>query len=51
MLKQLTLLGYFTSEIGCTKALRYVETPGGFNGNVPYKKGDKAWFIAPSHSV
>ncbi len=51
MLKQLTLLGYFTSEIGCTKALRYVETPGGFNGNVPYKKGDKAWFVAPSHSV
>jgi hypothetical protein len=51
MMKQLTLLGYFTSEIGCTKALRYVETPGGFNGNVPYKKGDKAWFVAPSHSV
>jgi hypothetical protein len=51
MLKQLTLLGYFTSEIGCTKALRYVETPGGFNGDVPYKKGDKAWFTAPSHSV
>jgi hypothetical protein len=51
MMKQLTLLGYFTSEIGCTKALRYVETPGGFNGDVPYKKGDKAWFSAPSHSV
>jgi hypothetical protein len=51
MLKQLTLLGYFTSEIGCTKALRYVETPGGFDGDVPYGKGDKAWFVAPSHSV
>jgi len=43
MLKQLTLLGYFTSEIGCTKALRYVEVPGHFDGNLPYKKGDKAW--------
>ena len=28
MMKQLTLLGYFTSEIGCTQARRYVETPG-----------------------
>jgi Gluconate 2-dehydrogenase subunit 3 len=43
MLKQLTLLGYFTSEIGCTQALRYVETPGAFHGDVPYRKGEKAW--------
>lgn len=45
MLKQLTLWGYFTSEPGATKALRYVETPGRYDGNVPYKKGDKAWAI------
>lgn len=43
MMKQITLLGYFTSEIGCTKALRYIETPGHYDGDVPYKKGDKAW--------
>jgi hypothetical protein len=43
MLKELTLLGYFTSEIGCTQARRYVETPGKFEGCVPYAKGDKAW--------
>jgi hypothetical protein len=43
MIKQMTLLGYFTSEIGCTKALRYVEVPGRYDGNLPYKKGDKAW--------
>ncbi|MBB6270658.1 NAD-specific glutamate dehydrogenase [Pedobacter cryoconitis] len=43
MMKQLTLLGYFTSEIGCTKALRYIAVPGRFQGTVPYKKGDKAW--------
>ena len=30
MIKELTLLGYFTSEIGCTQAMRYVETPGRF---------------------
>ncbi|HEY0897478.1 MAG TPA: gluconate 2-dehydrogenase subunit 3 family protein [Sphingobacteriaceae bacterium] len=43
MMKQLTLLGFFTSEVGATKALRYVETPGRYDGCVPYKKGDKAW--------
>lgn len=43
MLKQLTIWGYFSSEAGATKALRYIETPGHFDGNLPYKKGDKAW--------
>ena len=43
MMKELTLLGYFTSEIGCTKARRYVETPGRYEGCIPYKKGDKAF--------
>ena len=43
MMKQLTLLGYFTSEIGCKQARRYVETPGHYDGNLPYKKGDKAF--------
>ncbi len=43
MMKELTLLGFFTSEIGSIKALRYVETPGSFDGDVPYKKGDRAW--------
>src|SRR5271154_3182073 len=43
MMKQLTLLGYFTSEIGATKALRYIAVPGHYDGDVPYKKGDKAW--------
>jgi glucoside 3-dehydrogenase (cytochrome c) hitch-hiker subunit len=43
MMKELTLLGYFTSEIGATKALRYVESPGKYEGTTSYKKGDKAW--------
>ena len=43
MIKELTLLGYFTSEIGCTQARRYSETPGKFEACIPYKKGDKAW--------
>ncbi len=45
MMKEMTLLGYFTSEVGATKALRYIETPGHYDGNLPYKKGDKAWAI------
>ena len=43
MMKQLTLLGYFTSEQGCTQALRYIAVPGRYEGSVPYHKGDKAW--------
>jgi hypothetical protein len=36
-------LGFFTSEPGATKALRYIAVPGHYDGNLPYKKGDKAW--------
>jgi hypothetical protein len=43
MMKELTLLGYFTSEIGYTKAMRYVESPGRFDPCVPYKAGEPAW--------
>ena len=43
MMKQLTVWGYFTSEVGATKALRYVAVPTRYEGCIPYKKGDKAW--------
>lgn len=43
MMKQLTLLGYFTSKEGATQALRYIAVPGKYDGAMPYKKGDKAW--------
>ncbi len=42
-LKELTLLGYFTSKPGATETLRYVQIPGRFDGCVPSHKGDKAW--------
>jgi hypothetical protein len=45
LMKQLTLLGYFTSEPGATQALRYVPVPGRFDACIPYKKGDKAWAL------
>jgi hypothetical protein len=43
MMKKLALLGYFTSEVGATQALRYVESPGRYDPCVPYKPGDRDW--------
>jgi len=43
LFKQLTLLGFFSSELGATKALRYVQIPGRYDGDIPYEKGDRAW--------
>ncbi|MDP9179029.1 MAG: gluconate 2-dehydrogenase subunit 3 family protein [Gemmatimonadota bacterium] len=43
MMKELALLGYFTSEIGCTQAQRYIESPGRFDPCTEYRPGEKAW--------
>ncbi len=43
MMKELSMLGFFTSEIGYTKAMRYVESPGPFKPCVPAVPGEKAW--------
>ena len=43
MMKELALLGYFTSEIGCTQAQRYIESPGRFDPCTDYRPGEKAW--------
>jgi hypothetical protein len=43
MMKELALLGYFTSEIGSTQALRYIESPGRFDPCVPYVNGERSW--------
>jgi hypothetical protein len=45
MMKQLTLLGYFTSEPGATQALNYVAVPGRYDACIPYNKGDKAYAL------
>lgn len=41
MIKQLTLLGYFTSKQGLEQNFDYKQVPGKYDGAVPYKKGDK----------
>jgi hypothetical protein len=43
MMKELALLGFFTSKIGCTQAQRYVEAPGRFDPCLPYMPGEPAW--------
>jgi hypothetical protein len=43
LMKELALLGYFTSEIGYTQAMRYVESPGRFDPCVPHAPGDRTW--------
>jgi hypothetical protein len=48
MIKELTLLGYFTSETGYTQAIRYVETPGRFDPCTPYTPGEKTWALHAS---
>jgi hypothetical protein len=41
MLKKLTLLGFFSSQPGATKAAEYVESPGPFQGCIEVKTGQK----------
>ena len=44
MLKELTILGFFTSEIGATQFLNFDEIPGGFQGCEPLESvGGKTW--------
>ena len=44
-LRELTIAGYFTSEIGATKALEYLPIPGRFEGDVAMQPGQKAWAL------
>ncbi|MES2148911.1 MAG: gluconate 2-dehydrogenase subunit 3 family protein [Pseudomonadota bacterium] len=43
LMKQLTLFGFFTSEAGSTRVLRYRPVPGKYRGCVPYRKGEAFW--------
>jgi len=41
--RDLTILGYYSSEIGCTQAREYLLIPGRYDGSAEYKPGQKAW--------
>jgi hypothetical protein len=47
MMKELALLGYFTSEIGYTQAMRWLETPGRYEPCAPYTAGETIWASHP----
>jgi hypothetical protein len=44
-MKQLTVTGYFNSEIGATQALAYLPIPGRFQGSVPMEPNQKTWAL------
>jgi hypothetical protein len=44
-IKDLTVLGYFTSEQGATKAAAYLEVPGKYEG-MKLAKGQKVWAMS-----
>jgi hypothetical protein len=43
--KELTMLGYFTSEIGTQQALVYSPVPGRYEGCTDMQPGQKAWAL------
>ena len=43
LVRELSLRAYFSSEVGMTKALRYVLVPGRWTGCVPLAPGQPAW--------
>lgn len=44
-LKELVTVGYFTSQLGATKAVRYDAVPGTYHGCVPLSQIGRAWAI------
>jgi len=42
-LKELTIYGFFTSEVGSTQVLRYQPMPMKFDGDVPLQEGESTW--------
>lgn len=45
MMKELTLVGYYTSEAGATEELTYEPVPGVWEGCVPYEDIGSAWSV------
>jgi gluconate 2-dehydrogenase gamma chain len=43
MLKELTIVGFCTSEAGATKFLSYAPIPGPYRADIPYSEVGKAW--------
>lgn len=42
-LKEWTLVGYYTSEIGATQELRWLAVPGRYEADLPFEKVGRTW--------
>jgi hypothetical protein len=51
VLKELTLIGYYRSEIGATQEQKWLVIPGYYKGDVPYKDIGRAWSSPFLHPV
>lgn len=49
MTKELTLLGFFTSQVGATQVLQYVAVPGSYHSCIPVDQAGngKTWAVEP----
>jgi gluconate 2-dehydrogenase gamma chain len=49
MTKELTLLGFFTSQVGATQVLQYAPVPGSFHACIPLEQAGngKSWAVEP----
>jgi gluconate 2-dehydrogenase gamma chain len=49
MTKELTLLGFFTSQVGATQVLQYVAVPGSYHACLPVEQAGngKTWAVEP----
>lgn len=47
-LKELVIVGYYTSEVGASQELRTNAVPGYYDGDVPYEEIGRAWSGAAS---
>ena len=44
-IKELTVLGYYTSEVGATQELKHVAVPGRFDPCVPFEQIGRTWVV------
>jgi len=45
VMKELTLVGYYTSEVGATQELRHEPVPGRYEGCVPFSEIGRTWAV------
>lgn len=44
-MKELTITGYFTTEVGATEVLRHEAVPGYYEGCIPFEEVGKTWAV------